>query len=284
MSARFGAPWRPCSPMPGVELDVADVVAVLDRGQARAVDTHGTANRHAVEHSARSKVRDVRDEDRLDRSDVLEAGLLEGASHVRPRVRDAVHARGRKGAIGVPMRAPPRVERGQAGGHQVARDVVVAAPVRLGRPEQEPLELAGTPEVGLDVVVRAVPEQVGGTDDPPALLRDEGEPFGDPRIDDELARLPLELVQDRVDRHGHPGHHGGDVGVHERRQLDPVVTAEAAHLDRGHVANLTSGAALRGRHRNGRPLPVRRNDDATTSTRPHDPDVHFRPREATESR
>ncbi len=68
--------------------------------------------------------------------------------------------------------------------------------------------------------------------DAPPLLRDEGEPFGDPRIDDELARLPLELVQDRVDRNGHAGHDGGDVGVDERGQLDPVVTAEAAHLDR----------------------------------------------------
>jgi len=60
---------------------------------------------------------------------------------------------------------------------------------------------------------------VGGGHHPPALLGDQGGPFGHPGVDDELPRVALQLAQHRVDRHRNARYDRLDVGVDQRGQL-----------------------------------------------------------------
>jgi hypothetical protein len=72
------------------------------------------------------------------------------------------------------------------------------------------------------------------SDDATALLRHERPPLEHPRIDDELARLPLEVAQHGVDGDGRAGDDGRRVCVDERRQLLAIGSPERTHLDRRH--------------------------------------------------
>jgi hypothetical protein len=110
--------------------------------------------------------------------------------------------------------------------------------------------------VGLaGAVVHRVAQQVGGGDDPLAAQRDERRAAGHPRVDDDLARLALELAEHRVDRDRPPRHDGLDVGVDERGELLAVTAPETGGCRWATTRQTSSveGILLRigGRHRCG---------------------------------
>jgi hypothetical protein len=69
--------------------------------------------------------------------------------------------------------------------------------------------------------------------------------LGDPRIDDELSGLALELGQDRVDRQGDTGDDSSDVTIDQLGQLITIATLERADLD-GHGRASRSSMVLSG--------------------------------------
>jgi hypothetical protein len=67
----------------------------------------------------------------------------------------------------------------------------------------------------------------------PTLLRgDQGDPFGHPRILDELPGLALQRGQHDVHRRGHAWDDRLGVGVDQPGELIPVAAAERPYLDR----------------------------------------------------
>jgi hypothetical protein len=93
-------------------------------------------------------------------------------------------------------------------------------------------DLAGVAVRVADPVVGRVAEQVGSGNDAPALLGDERRSLADQGIDDELAGLPLELAQHRVDRDRDAGDHCRGVCVDQIGELLPIASTERTHLDR----------------------------------------------------
>jgi len=63
-------------------------------------------------------------------------------------------------------------------------------------------------------------------DHPRPLNCDKGAALGDPRVNDELAGIALQLAQDRVDRHRDVRHDGGDVRIDQARDLLAVGTGQ----------------------------------------------------------
>jgi hypothetical protein len=80
---------------------------------------------------------------------------------------------------------------------------------------------------------------VGGRHHPTALLSHQRGALGDPRVDDELARVALQLAHDRVDRHPHAGYHGLHMRVDQRGQLVAITTTERTRPDQGHERTST---------------------------------------------
>jgi hypothetical protein len=66
--------------------------------------------------------------------------------------------------------------------------------------------------------------QEGRGNDPTVLLGDEAQPFGDPRVDDGLGWLALELSKHGVDRQYDARDHGGHVRIGKRGELVAVAT------------------------------------------------------------
>jgi hypothetical protein len=253
----------------GVDLDVADDLVVDDPGQPGAVDPKGPAQPQPTDGrlGRPGQLLDHGQQHDLGVAVVLGPGPLlvdeprplVQRAHVRPLLGHAVHARGGQGPVGVPVGHPPGPEPVQAGVHQGGGRV---GPEARLRPEQQPVDLGAAAIALADLLTGAVAQQVGGGHHPAALLGHQGDPLGHPRVDDELARVALQLAQDGVDRHHHAWHDGLNVGVDQGGQLLAVGAAERAHLDCGH------GRPPTRRRRSARALPGGRYRCGTPPTVP----------------
>jgi hypothetical protein len=105
---------------------------------------------------------------------------------------------------------------------------------RCPRAEQQPADLAVAAVAGADVGVVAVPHDERRCRDPAVLLGDEGTSLRDPRVDDHLAGLALELAENGVDGRRHARDDGRGVAVDERGDLVAVGAAEGTDLHGGH--------------------------------------------------
>lgn len=76
------------------------------------------------------------------------------------------------------------------------------------------------------VIVRPEAMQQSRGDDFVVLLGDEAKPFRDPRVDDALVRLELELSEHGVDRKHDAGNHRGHMRIGKRGELVAVAALE----------------------------------------------------------
>jgi hypothetical protein len=132
--------------------------------------------------------------------------LVERAD-VRPALRDLVDGdRAKLAARVLPLDAP-LLERGDAGVHQRISGVVGVEAAH------EPADLTSAAVVLADVVsgAEAVKERSG--DDRASPDRDQRAAVDHPRVDDGLARLPLELAHHGVDRERDSRDDGRDMRV-----------------------------------------------------------------------
>jgi hypothetical protein len=106
--------------------------------------------------------------------------------------------------------------------------VPVRVPGRSLGAEEQPADLAEASTAGPDVRLVPVPDDERGGRDPAVLLGDQGTALEDPRIDDHLVRLTLELGEDGVDGGGDAGDDGLGMTVDERRHLIAVGATEGA--------------------------------------------------------
>jgi hypothetical protein len=165
---------------------------------------------------------------------VDEPGPLVQRPDVRPLLGHAVHPGGGQAPVRMPARHLPAPELDETGRHEgVSRGRRVRPVARL-RPVHQPVDVPAAPDGLADLLAGAVAQQVGGGHHPPALLGHHRGAPGHPGVDDELARVALQLAHDGVDRHRDARHDRLDVGVDQRGQLLAVGPAERAHTDRGH--------------------------------------------------
>ena len=114
-------------------------------------------------------------------------------------------------------------------------------------------------------LVCVVPQQVGCRSHPATLLGDQRRTLADPRIDDELPGLALQLAEHGTDRDPHSRHHGRGVGVHQIGQLLAVTAVKGAHLNRFHQ-QASSNIGTESEMTTG-PLPVRYEQERNTRAR-----------------
>jgi len=96
--------------------------------------------------------------------------------------------------------------------------------------------------VGDLLLALAVLEQVSGGDDTVTLLCHNCDSFFNPRIDDELTWLALEVTEQGVDGHRCAWNDGGDVSVHQGGHLIAVPPAERTDLSLAHGGPPSTGA------------------------------------------
>ena len=162
---------------------------------------------------------------------------------VRPAVGDPVDGRGGQAEVGSDPAARAQVGDGR-GGERVGDRPHLRGLLRvLPRPDEQPADLAEAAVARADPLLVGVAQQVGGAHDRLADDRDERVPMGDPRVDDGLARLALQLAQHGVGRHGDARQHRLDVHVDQVGELVAVAAAEGADRDRWHGASRGSSEA-----------------------------------------
>jgi hypothetical protein len=232
---------HPLAPVEDLQLDVADHFPTEDRGQAGAIDPHRPPGRQPGQrHPVR--MRQVLDPDEVDHlgvPGVPEPGPLIQGADMRPLLGNAVDAGYRQLAARLLTGDAPLVQLGGTGRDQLLGRLRRVRPVRIAagwglRPEQQPADLADAAVIRAHPVIGGVAQQVRGRGDTVPLLSDQGHPLAYPRIDDELARLALQLAEHGSDRHTHTRHDSRGVRVYQSGQLIPVSTVEPAYLDRRH--------------------------------------------------
>ncbi|HUB40744.1 MAG TPA: hypothetical protein VMA72_18000 [Streptosporangiaceae bacterium] len=131
----------------------------------------------------------------------------------------------------------PLLKLPDSGRNQHLRSLCPSRPARRADPralwpEQQPADLASIPVRLADALITGVPEQVRGRRHALPLFGHQRQPFADPRVDDELAWLTLQVAEYRGDRRCRARHYRSRVGVDEPGQLVAVAAAERAHFNR----------------------------------------------------
>src|ERR671911_1254110 len=226
----------------GVDLDMADGFLADDGPDPGAVHAQGaTRSQPRMGCRPAGQLVDPRDQDDLGTPGMTEAGLLVDRPNVRPLLGHPIDGRHRQGPVGIGAGHAPSVQMLEASrGEHLARFDRVG-PARHRRPAQQPADLARITVRVADRRVGAVAQHVRSGDNALALLGDQCHALLHPGIDDVFARVALEVTDDRRHRQGHARQHGGDMGVHQRRELLSVTAAVRAHLDRGHGELIAAG-------------------------------------------
>jgi hypothetical protein len=232
---------QPLSLRKDLELDVADHLLAEHGGQPGAVDADRPPDGQPGQRRP-GRMRQVLDPDEVDHlgvPGVPEPGPLIQGANMRPLLGNAVDAGYRQLAARLLTGDAPLVQLSGTGRDQPLGRLRGVRPVRIAagwglRPEQQPADLADAAVIRAHPVIGGVAQQVRGSGDTVPLLSDQGHPLAYPRIDDELARLALQLAEHGGDRHTHARHDRRGVRVHQTGQLIPVSTVEPAYLNRRH--------------------------------------------------
>ncbi len=171
---------------------------------------------------------------------------------MRPLLWDSVYARCREGTATVGDRRPPARQLSHAGLNQRFSGADRVRPVRRRRPARQPADLGGTAKMIRHAIIVGVPKQMRRRDDARSLRGDQRYSLANPSIDEEFARLALQLAQQSTDRHRDIGHNCCRMRVDQRGHVIPVSSRERAYEN---THRWTSELART--REMGHPLPVR---------------------------
>ncbi|MDQ1031809.1 hypothetical protein QF035_009391 [Streptomyces umbrinus] len=174
-------------------------------GAVEALRRHGDSG----QGRERRQVGHVGVQDDLGVARVPEAGPFVGGTDVRPGPWQSVDDGCGQGSVGVSEADVPAGQLGQAGSHQQIGGLVGVRPEGGGRMTDEPVDRAGVPEALADLGVGAVAQEMRAGHHVPALLGDERDPLGHPRVGDELVRLPCHTAEHGVHGDGDTGDDSG---------------------------------------------------------------------------